>query len=95
MLKKLSNDKLAEVIHSKHSYRHFEEFVNRYENMVYRIAYIICDRNEQKSLELATEIFVDLWNKLNSGSFNKPIDMWVKHSAMLYGVNYKHKVNNE
>ena len=95
MLKNLSDTELVETIHKKQSYKHFEEFVGRYEKMVYTVALIICNKSEQESLELATKMFVDLWNKINSGSFGQPIDKWVKHTTMMYGINYKHRRDAE
>lgn len=71
----------------------FQEFIGRYQDLVYKRSYMFCLGNKDEAEQLAISIFVEMWNKILKNEYTEPINRWVTGITMRIGYEHYKKLN--
>lgn len=82
----MEEERLFDMITKTKNPNLYEAFVKKWEREVYGYALVATGRNEEKALELAKNIFLDLWQMILEGNYQVPVDRWVRCKIRMKAV---------
>lgn len=92
-IRQLKDEQLVLKIHETKDKGLFDEVINRYQNDVYGRAFISCNKQEEEATKLATDIFLKIWEDIESGEYKTPINVWIHMIANRMCIPYFRKYN--
>lgn len=78
----MNENKLIRQIYTKQSVKAFEQIVLQWQNYIYKRCYAAANKDQEKAMNLAQEVFVNIWNDLTSHRPDIPLQSLIRQHVV-------------